>query len=233
MASERLLLFFSNLPAGKLGNIFDWSLLAGHVVAVVQSAPKAGGKRVRNGALSDGAGDRSVVRGEQLVSTSNLRRLQRGEAILQSFLGRFPGIFAQEAWHEYKPLKIGIHLDIIAAGVVSGTEARLALRAYVNRRQYQAALAAGGTRYDLDGRPSGEVRTDAQEFARKSIARHKDRLSLRAIAKHKAATGMVTKTSAKPEQVQLGATPPSVRRLGLADLKAAARRRKAAIEGTA
>jgi sRNA-binding protein len=173
------------------------------------------------------------MRGQLVSGTSSRRRLQRGEAILQSFLGHFPGIFAQEAWQEHKPLKIGIHLDIIAAGVVSGTEARLALRAYVNRRQYQAALAAGGTRYDLDGRPSGEVGTVAQEFARKSIARHKHRLSLRAIAKYKAATGMVTKTSAKPEQVQLDATLPSVRRLGLADLKAAARRRKAAIEGTA
>jgi hypothetical protein len=76
---------------------------------------------------------------------------------------------------------------------------------------------------------------DWQTGSRRSSFRqcHKDRLSLRAIAKHKAATGMVAKTSAKPEQLQRAATLPSVRRLGLADLKAAARQRKAAIEGTA
>jgi sRNA-binding protein len=39
-------------------------------------------------------------------------------------------------------------------------------RVYAHRRQYQVALAQGGTRYGLDGLPAGEVAPDQAACAR-------------------------------------------------------------------
>ncbi|EDW2053695.1 proQ/FINO family protein [Salmonella enterica subsp. enterica] len=69
-----------------------------------------------------------------------------------------------------KPLKVGVLDDIqrdiaardltIGAGVL-----KAALASYTRRIRYKKAIAAGGTRYDLNGQPCGEVTPEQQQEA--------------------------------------------------------------------
>ncbi len=58
-----------------------------------------------------------------------------------------------------KPLKIGIHRDILAVldGAVTPAELSRALRCYVANKVYRERLIAGAVRVGLDGKPAGEV----------------------------------------------------------------------------
>jgi sRNA-binding protein len=84
---------------------------------------------------------------------------------------------------------------------------------YVNRRQYQKALAAGGPRVDLDGNVDGEVTAEEIEQARTVLARINAQMKERQ---------RIAREQATPK------APPSEasRRFSLADLKAAAAARR-------
>jgi len=56
----------------------------------------------------------------------------------------FPAAFVADKWAPHRPLKIGIHADLAATGLVTRRECTIALTAYTGRLQYQRALAAGG-----------------------------------------------------------------------------------------
>lgn len=59
---------------------------------------------------------------------------------------------------EARPLKLGVRQDIRAAlEGVSGVRISRAVLLHIATAEYQAALAAGGARYALDGSPAGEV----------------------------------------------------------------------------
>lgn len=68
---------------------------------------------------------------------------------------------------EPKPLKLGVRQDIRAAldGGVSGVRISRAVLLHIATAEYQAALAAGGARYALDGSPAGEVNAKEQRHA--------------------------------------------------------------------
>src|SRR5262249_3720722 len=57
------------------------------------------------------------------------------------------------------PLKLGIHLDILAvmAGVITPEELSAALRYYVSNDGYLRACRQGAVRIDLNGQSAGEV----------------------------------------------------------------------------
>ena len=74
----------------------------------------------------------------------------------------FPACFD---WQQPKPVKIGIHRDLIAAGH-DRQAVRRALSAYVHTRRYQKALLAGAIRIDLLGQPAGVVTGDEADHAR-------------------------------------------------------------------
>jgi len=63
----------------------------------------------------------------------------------------FPSTFVADGWQPHKPLKIGIHQDLIDLGVLLPDECRAVFRRYCSRLMYQRALAAGGPRYGLNG----------------------------------------------------------------------------------
>jgi sRNA-binding protein len=67
---------------------------------------------------------------------------------------RFPAAFVADRRQPHKPLKIGIDADLIAAGHLTRREVKSALRCYTSRRMYHVAVAAGGSRFDLDGAPA-------------------------------------------------------------------------------
>jgi ProP effector len=187
------------------------------------------------------------------VSSQFLARANGGIAVLAE---HFPTVFALEGWQPHKPLKIGIKEDIAAAGIMPAEDIGPTLRLYVRRLMYQRALAAGGSRYDLNGEPRGEVTAEQAAGAAASAAHIETEAQIRgtaAIAAWKAKkprkvwkvfpdvddTNKPDKrkesgdvTAAPPLAPELPATPPTptepaTKRLGLADLRRAAQERRA------
>ena len=185
------------------------------------------------------------------MSNQFIARANRGIAVLAE---HFPIVFSVEGWQPHKPLKIGIREDIAAAGIMPAEDIGPALRLYVRRLMYQRALAAGGSRYDLDGGPCGEI--TAEQAADAAIAA--THIETKAQAKGTAAA--VARKAKKPRRVwkvfpdgcaagkpdnreEGGATTaasplvpttvsapppePAIKRLGLGDLKRAAQERRA------
>ena len=68
-----------------------------------------------------------------------------------------------------RPLKLGIHHDLMAAGFEKAAVKR-ALACYCNRPRYRKALRAGALRIDLRGRPAGAVTAADAETARADLA---------------------------------------------------------------
>jgi ProP effector len=122
--------------------------------------------------------------------------------ILELLAERWPSAFSiYEA--RRRPLKIGIHLDILAAldGAVTPGDLGCALRVYVGNRVYRSRLVAGAARIGLDGEPAGIV--SEAEAAGPATAR--------------------SAMKAPPAKTTSGAP----KRISLADLRAAAAARKA------
>ena len=116
-----------------------------------------------------------------------------------------------------RPLKLGLHLDIIAAlgERIDRRLLRQALRCYTSNIHYRASQKPGAPRIDLDGNASGTVsEADAQSAA-------KD------VASRKAALGQRKRPAVRPEIKPAAPPPPEPpRRDGLAALREAAKRRK-------
>jgi sRNA-binding protein len=74
-----------------------------------------------------------------------------------------------------KPLKIGIHLDVIAAlaGEVEESAIRKALAVYTNNVWYLKTLKVDAVRIDLDGVRAGVVTKEAERWAWLEIGRKK------------------------------------------------------------
>ena len=77
-------------------------------------------------------------------------------------------------WERPRPLKLGIHKDLLAAGFggagVKPAEIKRALGRYCNRARYRKTLRAGADRVDLDGQPAGAVTAEEAEAARADFA---------------------------------------------------------------
>ena len=127
---------------------------------------------------------------------------------LELLAERFPACFSVYE-NRRRPLKIGIHLDILAAldGAVTPDELALALRCYVANRIYRSRLIAGAERIGLDGTPVGTVTPD-------QVPPKVERKTQPAIK----------------QKVQEPPKPAPPKRLSFADLRAAAARRKAAAQ---
>ena len=82
-------------------------------------------------------------------------------------------------WERPRPLKLGIHKDLLAAGFggagVKPAEIKRALGRYCNRPRYRKTLRAGANRVDLDGQPAGAVTAEEAEAARADFAAWKAR----------------------------------------------------------
>ncbi|MDJ3783286.1 ProQ/FinO family protein [Salmonella enterica] len=77
-----------------------------------------------------------------------------------------------------KPLKTGvlndIQRDIVARNLTIGAGVlKSAIASYTRRIRYKKAIAAGGVRYDLNGKPCGEVTPEQQQEAADDINRAK------------------------------------------------------------
>jgi sRNA-binding protein len=137
----------------------------------------------------------------------------------------YPQCFTAEKWQPHRPLKIGVHLDLIARGVLLPDECRALFLRYCFRLMYQRAVAAGGARFDLDGNSVGEVAADEIEHARAVVAQ----MEAKVLAQAEAARIEKAERKRVARRTMPKAPPPdntAPRRLGLADLKAAAAARR-------
>ena len=75
-------------------------------------------------------------------------------------------------WSKPKPLKIGIHHDIIADGY-DRVRVRRALGAYCGRPSYRRAMQVGAIRTDLNGQPAGVVTEQDVELTKISFQKHR------------------------------------------------------------
>jgi hypothetical protein len=149
---------------------------------------------------------------DQIADVSKAERVwrarQAANTVIELLAETWPACFSvyQNRRH---PLKIGIHHEILAAldGAVTETELRIALGCYVANPVYRARLVAGAVRIGLDGQPAGVVTPEQ----------------------------IPTPSAAPTSPPSSPSSPPSPpRRLSLADLRAAAaRRRDAADRGAA
>lgn len=87
-------------------------------------------------------------------------------AVLQLLAERWPQVFSI---HEFRrrPLKIGIHVEILAAldGAVTPAELCMALRCYCANAVYRKRLKAGAARIGLDGEPAGVITAEEEAYA--------------------------------------------------------------------
>jgi ProP effector len=108
---------------------------------------------------------------------------------------RYPAAFPQERG-DIRPLKVDIHLDILAAYPELTPQAlKKMLAIWCGRPMYQKALMRGGPRVDLHGLPAGEVTPEQRAHAQEKLKA----LSARAKERKAAAT--------KPAEAQKAATP--------------------------
>ena len=121
-------------------------------------------------------------------------------AVIELLAEAFPKCFAIFEQRR-KPLKVGIHTDILAAldGVITPEELSRALGIYAANKWYRESLVAGATRIDLNGQAAGVVTPE------------------QALPYRKPTPPVATRAQT--------AHAPASRRLGLADLRAAARQR--------
>ena len=104
-----------------------------------------------------------------------------------TLIERWPRCFAP--WNRRRvPIKIGIHRDILAAGVIDADIVGAVLAAYVRSRSYLSNSVEGAARLDLDGQPAGvvtegEARGASVALARMLVRQRRKRLEREAAAK--------------------------------------------------
>jgi sRNA-binding protein len=175
-------------------------------------------------------------------------------ALLQSLADLLPpGVIVAERGRPGRPLKLGIHIDLINAGLLTPPECRAVFRLYTHTRPYLLGLIAGAPRIGIDGQPCGVVTESEAARAAAELARMDERQAKEvaawsarrdaqraAAAERKGAREAAQKATDVPAHREapptaIAAAPPApavkaaaVRRMSLADLKAAAAARRAA-----
>jgi ProP effector len=146
----------------------------------------------------------------------NKSRLTAAMATVTMLAESYPLAFVIEP-RRRRPLKIGIRHDVIAAldGAVAPKTVSDALRLYTGNPCYLKSCKTGADRIDLNGNPVGQV--SAEDAASAKIRK-----------KAKEAKWRERKQlPAKPVVVEPVKPPEPTRRISLADLRVAARSRRA------
>jgi ProP effector len=140
----------------------------------------------------------------QTPTTHDPEKRARVLALIELLAERFPKCFAVYQARR-RPLKLGIHKDVVAVLDIDAAALSEALRCYVSASGYLYQCRVGAPRIDLNGEAAGEV-TAGEAVASQARLDHIRTLKARRREAHQ---------------------PP--KRLSLADLKAAAQRRKAGV----
>ncbi|MEI7248365.1 ProQ/FINO family protein [Pectobacterium carotovorum] len=106
----------------------------------------------------------------QATEKAGNKQHRKNRKKLERLVLLWPDVFSLE---NPRPLAIGID-KALAADIerrqLSGVGSlRFSLGLYIHRSAYIKALVAGGQRYDLNGKPLGEVTTEQQERAKQTL----------------------------------------------------------------
>lgn len=88
------------------------------------------------------------------------------QALLKHWYSQYPNAFFTA---HTKPLKIGIHEDLIAREPWPAKLIRRALANYVNLPRYLKSVRVGVQRVDLDGQPAGDIGEQDVQHAREQL----------------------------------------------------------------
>ena len=173
------------------------------------------------------------------------RRARIG-AVLKLLSDQFPQTFSHR---DPRPLKLGIHADVLTAlgDAVQPRDLKSALRAYTSNAGYLRALSVGESRIDLDAKPAGTVTAEDEVVAKRRLA------ELTKAVEPPAQVPPAAQTVPKPSAVPPAKAPPPAltepkpstvppapkdqkppapsapKRLSLADLREAGRRRRGGV----
>ncbi len=104
-------------------------------------------------------------------------RVEQAQNLLRE---RYSDLFGNDP----KPLKIGIHLELLARHPdLDFAGLKRALTLHCGRFAYQKTLKPGAARLDLEGQPDGEVTAEQAEIARQRLAELKAALKTKKPAK--------------------------------------------------
>ena len=152
------------------------------------------------------------------------KKRARSKAVISLLAAKFPKCFAVPDTRR-RPLKVGIDADLLAAldGTIRRTELIRALATYCSSDGYLERVLTGAGRVDLEGKPAGTVSADDEKHAKAKqagIRTRREAVMAAAITQAAAsrAHGPALATRAEPG--------PGPKRLSLADLREAARRRR-------
>jgi ProP effector len=160
--------------------------------------------------------------------------MTKNRNVVAMLAARLPHAFVAESLKPHMPLKLGIDRDLVALGVLDEATATRTLRHYCSRLMYRRSLVAGAVRVDLDGQAAGEVAAAHAAHAQRIVTR------IEASGAAEASDGRCTiektagnaaKAVGTPEMPVAARQEPSKERLGLSELKAAARARRVAVPG--
>jgi ProP effector len=166
--------------------------------------------------------------GQLRTSMSNAARRARIAAVIKLLCDRFPQTFSRRG---PLPLKIGVYADVFAAlaGAVEPRDLKSALRAYTSNAGYLRALSAGAARIGLDGAQAGSVTPEDEAVAKERLADLEKppevkapRIEAKPPAGRKPPPKAAGEAGAKKERI----AQPGPKRLSLADLREAGRRRR-------
>jgi ProP effector len=154
-------------------------------------------------------------------------------AVIKLLCDRFPQTFSLEG-RGRRPLKLGVHADALAVldGAVSARDLHSAMRAYTSAASYLRALSTGACRIDLDGKPAGAVTGEEEAVAKTRLA---DLVKRAPPAAEAATQSPVAKISVNASSIaaapkaEAPVAPSGPKRLSLADLREAGRRRREAV----
>jgi sRNA-binding protein len=152
------------------------------------------------------------------LNADKQRKYTEALAAIVLLEARWPRAFSLNQLQR-RPLKVGIRLDIVAAGVeLTPGALSSALRTYCSNRFYLKRLQAGAARIGLDGETAGFVNPDDAKRASDALirraTRHREQSAARAAVVPCSSTAGGGTVMVKP------------RRLSLSDLRAAAAARR-------
>ena len=136
----------------------------------------------------------------------------RTKAVMAVLAAKFPKCFAVPDTRR-RPLKVGIDADLLAAlgGSIRRTELIRALAMYCSSDGYLDRVLTGTWRVDLEGKPAGVVSADDEKHAKAKQAGIRTR-------REAVMAAAITQAATEPG--------PGPKRLSLAELREAARRRR-------
>src|SRR5262245_21511654 len=152
------------------------------------------------------------------------KKRARTKAVITVLAAKFPKCFAVPDSRR-RPIKVGIDADLLAAigDALARTELIRAIAMYCSSEGYLERVLTGAWRVDLEGKPAGAVSADDETHAKAKQAGIRTR-------RETVMAAAITQAAASRAQgpaLAVKADPgPGPKRLSLADLREAARRRR-------